>query len=1127
MRAFSNRAAILLDPSDRLSAMPVPDFRLVFRDPNAHVDFLLTDNDDHFEGQHFDRKQAGELDTSGSFRKQALDGLKDHIDKTISGFANATGGLLVLGISTTGEPLGVDFLNEDQKNSLLDVSRLRNHRCVSRLHTLDLNGDTRTIALFLVDSDERSYCSRIRDDAAWIRQGARTAALRGLELEQLKRDRKVVEFERTRADSFSPDDIDAGLIEEFSASREYAKGTPAREILRNEGAISGTSDPEWTNAGALFFMANPRRSFAHAYVRLLRFECNYADEDERPTPTFDRAFDGPLTKQIRDFRTFVADTGFFKTFEVRSASGGFSSQPEYPPIVLDEAVVNAIAHRDYGIAQPIVCEKYADAFVVKSPGRMLQQADLPERFGLDEVRLESRLRNQRIMDWLRQMRDAKGAAFVKAIREGTRRMRDEMLELALPPPTYLNRPLETIVVMSNDIKRRTARPTGLASSDRAESDQFANLYPLEGLAFGSREGERETRRILMSRLRDKLEAHDWIIDRFDKGRIIAHLKGERERLPDSLETTVRLIPAYELSVRSIFGRNYLAVDYSLQVQPVMNLQRAVGRFDAEAMLGLRAAAVDGGALVRGRITSIEGSFATIAKFESDEVIAVPKQKVYPALTRGHLDLAVRDAAPSFDFARAIKAAALATKAGASRERARRIESVVRELAQSVFPLDMGSAVISLQENPVPLLAEGDGRRALRVQTMAEPEVEFSHHRSTPNIREGITSFGSYGDEPKDIEVIGVVQPGFEQSMRDLVARLQSGKFKYKGAERTFAAKLKLASITTVKGISIDDECRRLLQDYSHWKGDLGRILIVHTPESDYALDDVSSPYYRSKRVLLEAGVASQMVDSPTLANPDYKDLNLALNIVAKTGVTPWVLPESIPDADFFVGLSYTGSARDGRVLGFANVFNSYGRWEFYSGGNEAVSYDDREKHYRHLAEQTLAGLSLSETPSICFHYSARFSRADRDAILEGAKAIRPNGRFTFVWINTHHPVRLFDRTPDTDGSLARGRFVVTAPNQILLSTTGYNQYRKTLGTPQALEINVYEDGARTQIDHRALARQILSLTKLNWASTDSLCGEPITTKYAKDIAYLTAAFERQKLGKFYLHPKLARTPWFI
>ena len=51
---------------------------------------------------------------------------------------------------------------------------------------------------------------------------------------------------------------------------------------------------------------------------------------------------------------------------------------------------------------------------------------------------------------------------------------------------------------------------------------------------------------------------------------------------------------------------------------------------------------------------------------------------------------------------------------------------------------------------------------------------------------------------------------------------------------------------------------------------------------------------------------------------------------------------------------------------------------------------------------------------------------------------------------------------------------------------------------------------------------ILSLT-LNWASTDSLCAEPITTKYAGDVAYLTAAFMRQD-GSFRLHPVLERRP---
>jgi DNA repair protein RadC len=66
-------------------------------------------------------------------------------------------------------------------------------------------------------------------------------------------------------------------------------------------------------------------------------------------------------------------------------------------------------------------------------------------------------------------------------------------------------------------------------------------------------------------------------------------------------------------------------------------------------------------------------------------------------------------------------------------------------------------------------------------------------------------------------------------------------------------------------------------------------------------------------------------------------------------------------------------------------------------------------------------------------------------------------------------------------------------------------------------------------DRKWMVQQLYRLregSKLNWSSTDSLCGEPIMTKYADDIAYLTAAFRGQKEG-FTLHPVLEPTPWFI
>ena len=130
-----------------------------------------------------------------------------------------------------------------------------------------------------------------------------------------------------------------------------------------------------------------------------------------------------------------------------------------------------------------------------------------------------------------------------------------------------------------------------------------------------------------------------------------------------------------------------------------------------------------------------------------------------------------------------------------------------------------------------------------------------------------------------------------------------------------------------------------------------------------------------------------MVDTSTIIDPEWKDLNLALNIAAKCGVTPWVLPDAIPDADFFLGLSYTQTSENDntKLMGYANVFNSFGKWMFYSGNT--FPYSDRVKYLGSLVTRTLNKLTLTDTPSIYFHYSAKFSREDRAAILKAAREL--------------------------------------------------------------------------------------------------------------------------------------------
>jgi len=219
-------------------------------------------------------------------------------------------------------------------------------------------------------------------------------------------------------------------------------------------------------------------------------------------------------------------------------------------------------------------------------------------------------------------------------------------------------------------------------------------------------------------------------------------------------------------------------------------------------------------------------------------------------------------------------------------------------------------------------------------------------------------------------------------------------------------------------------------------------------------------------------------------------------------------------------------------MGFANVFSDYGKWVFYSGNTSYFNFEERTQHLSYLVEETLDKLKkdLSSTPRIIFHYSAKLSNKDRSAILEAARKVKPEGIFTFIWINSHHNVRLYDSRPETDGSLTRGSYIEAGFNKIYLSTTGYNTYRRSMGTPKPLEITTWthhpEERINEKPDLRVLAIQVLNLTKLNWASTDSFCGEPITLKYAGNIAYLTAAFLRQS-EPFNIHPVLESTPWFI
>lgn len=1123
--------------------------REVFEDPYSAWPFITNPSDDAFEGQHFDRKQAGKIQENGSASKSSVEELRLKIIKTVSAFANGSveGGLLVIGVSSDGRVIGIDHLSEDQRNTLTNLDQyLRSHAAeVREIDCTNRQGEDRKLCLIYSAYLPNAICETSEQHPkAWIRRSSQSLPLRPENREQISIRKGLLNLDNLTVCVFQPEDLDADVVSEFR--RVFLPGIADdfsdERLLREAGAIIEKEGELWfTQPGLLFFASNPQRVAPHAFLRLMKFIVPSSQYRNRGTPSLDKDFRGPITKQIRSARTFLREGAFFERLQYRKQDGGFFEEMELPPIAVDEAIVNAVAHRDYHTKNPIYCEHYSDSFVVKNPGRMRQQNyDLPDSFDLSRTVLDSMPFNRKLIEWLRLMKDPEGNSFVQAISEGTKRMAREMAASKLPPPSVKLLENETILRLESNAEERKA---AYLASIQAPKTAFVNAYLLT-VRNGDRPatGEEVHLRLreIAQALENSLAVHGWHIDRSAFSRITAHRKGADLPVPEAIRQLVRFYPAYRIQLLEMLGHAYISIDYTCQVLNVLRAHEAGRYITLEELRGNRCVAKVEELWVAGRIESLDEEWTKVHFFNSSELSSVPTNSVIPNLSLVQIEsiLKSRSQNVSFDLHTTIKKYSLASSQSAARKRAEKIADTAEQLAGSIFPLLSGEFEVVMSKKPVALSeVDRSSANSFHFGRLSEPTVEFKGHQQSTDVRAGITQYGSYDRKQHNVEIVPICLASHVRYMHTLIGRLKTGKYKYRGSERTFSTRF---NYTTVVGAdnrqAVGKEVNRLLSENPQWCGDnrLSRLFLVHTPEEGYALDDEKSPYFVIKRRLLEAGIPCQMVDTKTITNTDWKDLNLALNITAKCGVIPWVLPENIPDADFFLGLSYTQSREGQKILGFANVFNSYGKWEFYAGNTAAFDVQDKSEHLSQLAKSALKRLRdeqlLPASPSLIFHHSARISKEDYKVILTGVREVSPDASVSFVWINSHNNFRLFDSRAETDGSIERGSFVPISRRRILLSTTGHNVYRKALGTPRPLEITAdcYRPNHTkpTSGDHRATALQVLSLTKLNLASTDSFTAEPITTKYAGDIAYLTAAFLRQR-EPFLLHKVLESTPWFI
>ena len=317
------------------------------------------------EGQFVEFKSAWDR---GSAPARPLDrrALRDKIADVVTAFANADGGLLLVGVDDDGTATGhgypdhvVDDLFAVPRRRLTPVVACRTERIAVDCHEVLAFQVPIASEAVMIDGNGFPY-----------RVGARIIREPQEVISQRKQAYRRVGYEPRFRPEATVDDLDLALAESFL--KETPVGDrPVIEALDYYGLIERDArDWRVTNAALLLFAGRPAlRWHPRAGLRVFRVAGTEIKYGHRRNVTQIGRVDPPLAAAVQEITELVRH-------QVRRREKlvglHFEDITEYPDFAWQESLVNAIAHRDYEIqGRETEIWFFEDRLEVSSPGELL------------------------------------------------------------------------------------------------------------------------------------------------------------------------------------------------------------------------------------------------------------------------------------------------------------------------------------------------------------------------------------------------------------------------------------------------------------------------------------------------------------------------------------------------------------------------------------------------------------------------------------------------------------------------------------------------------------------------------------------------------------------------------------
>lgn len=329
-----------------------------------------------------------------------------HCDKDIVAFANASGGRLFLGVKDNGEVKGISVANS-VLSQVQDIAR----NCDPSI-PVQVKSWKNIIIVEIPEGNDKLYKCK---EGFFIRMGPNSQKMSRDQIVELVTATGKVKFDEQVHPYFDvKKDLDRKELGLFLKANHLHTTLNQEDVLANLGLLS---KGKVNNAGILFFSKNPSHFFVDAYVDCVLFK------GKEKTNVIDRKMvKSGLLSQLSEGITF-----FKKNLRLSYHFKDEKREEEYeiPIRVLEEALVNALMHRDYSFpGANISLFIFDDRVEVISPGGLPPGLE-KKSFGKLSVR-----RNKIIADIFSR------TPYVEKLGSGIGRMNALMEKAQLPKPHF-------------------------------------------------------------------------------------------------------------------------------------------------------------------------------------------------------------------------------------------------------------------------------------------------------------------------------------------------------------------------------------------------------------------------------------------------------------------------------------------------------------------------------------------------------------------------------------------------------------------------------------------------------------------------------------------------------------------